>query len=241
MKLDILAFGPHPDDVELFCAGTLMSHIKQGKKVGIVDLTKGELGTRGTVTIRMAEAAKAAEIMGVSIRENLGFADGFFANDQAHQLGVIRLLRKYQPDIVLSSTFQARHPDHLRGAQLVGEACFKSGLRMIETTDEVGTLQTAWRPKAVYNYQQNVYFKPDFLVDISDVMEQKIAAIKAYRSQFYDPNASGDVPKTFISTPQFLENVRYRASQLGLQIGVQYAESFTFSRLVGVRNLFDLI
>ena len=240
-KLDILAFGPHPDDVELFCAGTLLSHIAQGKKVGIIDLTRGELGTRGNAETRKQEAINAAKIIGVTARENLELADGFFQNDTESKLKVIQILRKYQPEIVLASTLRARHPDHERGGKLVAECCFLAGLRKIETFGNNSQPQAAHRPKALYHYLQNVYVAPDFVVDISPFMPQKIEAVKAYTTQFYNPNVAPNEPTTYISTEGYFDSIRGRAAQLGLQIGVQYAEGFTFSRLTGVKNLFDLI
>ena len=188
MKLDILAIGAHPDDVELSCAGTLAKEISLGKKVGILDLTRGELGTRGSAEIRDREAADAAKIMGVSVRENLGFADAFFQNDKAHQLEIIKIIRKYQPKIVLCNAIDDRHIDHPKGSKLASDACFLSGLRKIETELD-GKAQSAWRPKNVYHYIQWKNLEPDFVVDITGFMDVKIAAVKAYASQFYDPEA----------------------------------------------------
>lgn len=237
MKLNILAFGAHPDDVELSCAGTLMSHLAQGKTVGIVDLTRGELGTRGTPELRDQEAAAAAQIMGIEVRENLGFADGFFTNDALHQIAIIRLLRRYQPDIVLANAIDDRHPDHGKAARLVADACFLSGLSKIQTLDK-GKTQKPWRPKALYHYIQDRHLIPDFVVDISPFLDKKIEAILAYKSQFYDPNSTEAA--TYISSPDFLERVRTRHIDFGMPMNFKYAEGFTISRYIGITNLFDL-
>ncbi|MBP7534439.1 MAG: bacillithiol biosynthesis deacetylase BshB1 [Chitinophagales bacterium] len=237
MKLNILAFGAHPDDVELSCAGTLMSHLAQGKTVGIVDLTRGELGTRGTPELRDQEAAAAAQIMGIEVRENLGFADGFFTNDALHQIAIIRLLRRYQPDIVLANAIDDRHPDHGKAARLVADACFLSGLAKIQTLDK-GKTQKPWRPKALYHYIQDRHLIPDFVVDISPFLDKKIEAILAYKSQFYDPNSTEAA--TYISSPDFLERVRTRHIDFGMPMSFKYAEGFTISRYIGITNLFDL-
>ena len=206
MKLDILAFGAHPDDVELGCSGTIAKEISLGKKVGIIDLTRGELGTRGSVEIRNSESAKASQILGVSVRENLDMRDGFFVNDEAHQLKVIEMIRKYQPEIVLCNAIDDRHIDHGKGSKLVSDACFLSGLRMIETESN-GEKQSAWRPKVVYHYIQWKNLEPDFVVDISDFMEVKMQSILAYGSQFYDPNSKE--PESPISSKNFLDSVKY--------------------------------
>lgn len=237
-KLNILAFGSHPDDVELGCGGTLLAHISNGKKAGIIDLTQGELGTRGTPPIRKKEAEKAAGILGVNIRENLGFADGFFINDKSHQIEIIKIIRKYQPDIILANAVTDRHPDHRSAAQLVSDAGFLAGLRKIETRLG-GKIQSVWRPKAIYHYIQFRNMKPDFVVDISDHHDKKMEAIKAYHSQFYDP--ASNEPETVISAPDFLEAVTAKAREFGKQIDVRYAEGFTAERYLGVKNLFDLI
>jgi len=236
MKLDILAFGVHPDDVELSCAGTLMVEIARGKKVGIIDLTQGELGTRGTAATRKAEAAAAAEIMGVHVRENLAMRDGFFANDEVHQLQVIQKIRQYQPEIVLANALEDRHPDHGRSSKLVSDAAFLSGLRKIETKHE-NVLQEAWRPKYVFHYIQDRYIKPDFVVDISSVFDKKVAAIKAYTTQFHNPNAQDAEPQTYISAPGYLDTVLYRHRMLGKSIGVEYAEGFLSPKMIGVHHL----
>ncbi|HOZ74982.1 MAG TPA: bacillithiol biosynthesis deacetylase BshB1 [Flavobacterium sp.] len=238
MKLDILAFGAHPDDVELGCGGTIAKEIAFGKKVGIVDLTRGELGSRGSAEIRDSEAAAAAEILGVSVRENLNMRDGFFVNDQEHQLAVIRMIRKYQPDIVLCNAIDDRHIDHGKGSKLVSDACFLSGLVKIVTQYD-GQNQSQWRPKAVYHYIQWKNIAPDFVVDVSGYNEKRVAAILAYGSQFYDPNSTE--PETPIATKNFLESLNYRAQDLGRLIGTDYAEGFTAERHLAVNRLGDLI
>jgi N-acetylglucosamine malate deacetylase 1 len=237
MKLDILAFGAHPDDVELGCSGTLAKEIASGKKIGIVDLTRGELGTRGSAEIRDSEAALAASILNVSVRENLNFRDGFFVNDEKHQLQVIKMIRKYQPEIIICNAIDDRHIDHGKGSRLVSDACFLSGLKRIETKidDEV---QEAWRPKVVYHYIQWKNIEPDFVVDISSVIEKKSEAILAYASQFYTENSNE--PITPIATKNFLESIHYRAQDLGRLVGVEYAEGFTVERYLTVNSLFDL-
>lgn len=238
MKLDILAIGAHPDDVELGCSGTIAKEISAGKKVGILDLTQGELGTRGSAEIRKKEAQAAAQILQVEVRENLGFADGFFINDALHQMEIIKVLRKYQPDIVLCNAFDDRHIDHPKGSQLVSNACFLSGLKKIETHFE-GIVQAPWRPKQVYHYIQWKSLTPDFVVDISDFMDLKMQSVLAYSSQFHDPKSQE--PETPISSKNFLDSVRYRAQDLGRIIGVDYAEGFTVERFIGVKYLSDLI
>lgn len=238
MKLDILAFGAHPDDVELGCSGTLAKEISLGKKIGIIDLTRGELGTRGSAEIRDKEAALAAKILGVTTRENLGFKDGFFVNDEKHQLEVIRMIRKYRPEVVLCNAIQDRHIDHAKGSKLVSDACFLSGLRRVETSIG-GQLQEPWRPVQVYHYIQWENIKPDFVVDISGFMEAKMQAVKAYGSQFYDPKSKE--PVSPISSKNFLDSITYRAQDLGRLIGKEYAEGFTAERDVAVDNLSHLI
>ncbi len=240
MKLDILAFGAHPDDVELGCGATLAKAIHEGRKVGIVDLTRGELGTRGTAEIRDKEAAAAAEILGISIRENLEFADGFFTNDRKHQLAVIKMIRKYQPEIVLCNAIEDRHIDHGRGSKLVSDACFLSGLIKIDTRFEgEEQWQDPWRPKAVYHYIQWKPIEPDFVVEVNNFIEHKIQAIRAYGSQFYDPNS--EEPETPISSKNFIDSVIYRARDLGRLTGQKYAEGFTAERFVAVKSLDDLV
>ena len=237
MKLDILAFGAHPDDVELGCGGTIAKEVALGKKVGIIDLTRGELGTRGSAEIRDQEAAASAKLLGVVVRENLNMRDGFFVNDEAHQLDIIKMLRKYQPEIVLCNAIEDRHIDHGKGSQLVSDACFLSGLTKIETSID-GQKQKAWRPKLVYHYIQWKNIEPDFVVDITGYNEKRIAAILAYGSQFYDPNSKE--PETPIATKNFLESLNYRAQDLGRLVGVDYAEGFTVERYLAVNSLADL-
>jgi len=240
MKLDILVFGSHPDDAELGAGATIAKEVAAGKKVGIIDLTRGELGTRGSAEIRDKEAADAAKILGVSIRENLEFADGFFVNDKEHQMAVIRMVRKYRPDIVLCNAIYDRHIDHAKGSKLVSDACFLSGLVKIGTKFEGDNeWQDAWRPKMVYHYIQWKNLEPDFVVDVTGFMEKKIEAIHAYSSQFYDP--SSKEPQTPISSKNFTDSIEYRARDLGRLIGVEHAEGFTVERLVGVNKLNDLI
>ncbi len=233
MKLDILAFGVHPDDVELSCAGVLLVEKKNGKKTGIIDLTQGELGTRGTAETRKNEAAAAAKILEVDVRENLSLADGFFQNDEAHQRKVIEAIRRYQPEIVLCNAPHDRHPDHGRSAKLVADAAFLSGLKKIETG------QDAWRPKYVLNYIQDRFLEPDLVIDISDVFEQKVEAIKAYTTQFYSGDEYG--PETYISKPGFLDSVIYRHKWFGKMIGVEYAEGFISEKMIGLKNFDALI
>jgi bacillithiol biosynthesis deacetylase BshB1 len=237
MKLDILAFGVHPDDVELSCGGVLLVEKKNGKKTGIIDLTQGELGTRGTAATRLQEATAAAKILEVDIRENLGMADGFFQNDEAHQKQIISAIRKYQPEIVLCNAPSDRHPDHGRSARLVIDAAFLSGLKKIETVFN-GNVQEAWRPKYVFNYIQDKFLQPDFVIDITAVMEQKLEAVKAYGTQFH--NTESKEPQTYISTPDFLDSVIYRHKWFGKMIGVKYAEGFISEKMIGIKN-FDAI
>lgn len=237
MKLDILAIGAHPDDVELGCAGTIAKEVALGKKIGIIDLTRGELGTRGSAEIRDLESAAAAKILGVAVRENLNMRDGFFVNDESHQLAVIRMIRKYQPEIVLCNAIDDRHIDHPKGSQLVSDACFLSGLTRIETTWQ-GEVQKAWRPKVVYHYLQWKNIEPDFVVDITGYNEKRIEAIMAYSSQFYDPKSNE--PETPIATKNFLESLNNRPRELGRLTGVEYAEGFTTERYLAVNSLADL-
>lgn len=238
MKLDILAIGVHPDDVELSASGTILKHVALGKKVGILDLTKGELGTRGNAELRTEEATNAAKILGVSVREQLDMKDGFFENNEASQRQIIEVLRTYQPEIVLCNAISDRHPDHGRAAKLTADACFYSGLRKIETTGKQGAAQEAWRPKAVYHYIQDNFLEPDFVIDITPYMDKKMESIMAYASQFYDPNSKE--PTTPISTKNFMEYVKAKCSLFGRAINCDYAEGFTVNRYIGVENLFDL-
>lgn len=237
-KLDILAFAAHPDDVELSCSGTLIKHIQAGKRVGIVDLTQGELGSRGSVQLRKEEAAKASAIMGIHYRTNLGMRDGFFTLDEAHQLAIIAQVRYTRPDVVLANAVEDRHIDHGRAAKLVADACFLAGLRQIKTSWE-GKPQEAWRPRVIYHYIQDRYLKPDFVVDITDYFEQKLESIKAFGSQFY--SADSNEPETPISRPDFLEFIEARAREMGRHIPVTFAEGFTTQRAPGVTDLTALL
>jgi bacillithiol biosynthesis deacetylase BshB1 len=237
MKLDILAFGVHPDDVELSCTGTLLVEQNNGKKTGIIDLTAGELGTRGSGEIRKVEAANAAKILGVAVRENLEMADGFLQNDEAHQRKIIAAIRAYQPEIIFCNAPEDRHPDHGKSSKLVADAAFLSGLMKIET-ELNGSLQAAWRPKYVFKYIQDRFLQPDFVVDITAVFEQKVEAIRAYKTQF--DSADNKEPQTYISTPEFLESVIYRHKWFGKMIGVKYAEGFISEKMIGIKN-FDAI
>jgi bacillithiol biosynthesis deacetylase BshB1 len=237
MKLDILAFAAHPDDIELSCSGTIMKHIAEGKKVGIVDLTQGELGSRGTIDTRYAEAAEASDIMGVSVRVNLKMADGFFEINEANKRLIIEQIRRFRPSIVLANAVEDRHPDHGRASQLVSEACFLAGLKKVETTWDSEN-QVAFRPKAVYHYIQDHYIKPDFAIDITEFIDRKIACIKAYKTQFYDPNSKE--PQTPISGEEFFDFIKGRMLEMGRPMGAKYAEGFTAERRVGVKSLFDL-
>lgn len=237
MKLDLLVLAVHPDDAELGCSGTIIKHIALGKKVGIVDFTKGELGTRGTAETRAEESKNASAIMGVHARENIGIRDGFFKNDEAHQLEVVKMIRKYQPEIVLTNALYDRHPDHGRASDLANDSIFLSGLRRVETELD-GVKQEPWRPRLTLQYIQDTYIKPDIIVDISEQMEQKIAAIRAFKTQFDSPDENE--PQTYISTPAFLQSVVARAREMGKNIGAEYGEGFTSRKLLGVESLFDL-
>lgn len=237
MKLDILVFAAHPDDAELGCGGTIAAQVAKGHKVGIVDLTQGEMGTRGTPTQRLEESAKAANILGLAARENMGFSDVFFKDDEAHQLKLIEVIRKYRPDIVLVNAVSDRHPDHGKGASLAGHACFMAGLRKIETQFD-GKDQSPWRPKFVYHYIQNNYVQPDFIVDITAHWDTKVASIKAFESQFYNPESTE--PASFISSPDFLPFIESRAREFGHRIDCTYGEGFTVQRFIGVDDLFNL-
>ncbi|MFK7809072.1 MAG: bacillithiol biosynthesis deacetylase BshB1 [Saprospiraceae bacterium] len=238
MKLDILAIGVHPDDVELSCSGTLLRHIAAGKKVGLLDLTRGELGTRGTAEIRDQEAANSAKKMGALVRDNLKMADGFFQNDKEHQLQIIQILRKYQPEIVLANALDDRHPDHGRAAKLTHDACFLSGLIKIPTYDEDGNLQDRWRPKVVYHYIQDYDLKPDFIVDITDFMDQKLELVQTFESQFYNPKSKE--PESPISSKAFLDALIGKNRGFGRPAGVEFAEGFNVVRPMLVDDLFDL-
>ena len=238
MKLDILAFGVHPDDVELGCAGALLAAISEGKKVGIIDLTRGELGTRGNAEIRTIEATNAAEILGISARENLDMADGFFENNEENKRKVISAIRKYQPDIILANAFEDRHPDHGRSAQLVSDAAFLSGLRKIETQNN-GEIQEIWKASYVFHYIQDRYIEPDFVVDISSHLEKKMEAIRAYGTQFFNPALNE--PQTYISASNFLDGIKARALMFGKRIGVDYAEGFCTEKTLGIKSFDALV
>ena len=236
-KTDLLAIGAHPDDVELAAGGTIALHVKAGKKVGIVDLTKGELGTRGSAAIRKKEAQRASDILGIAFRENLGMKDGFFETDEVHLLAIVKVIRKYQPEVLICNAVSDRHPDHSRASVLISRAAFLSGLRKVETKSG-GSAQKPWRPKAVYHYIQDRHLKPDFVIDISAFMEVKMKAIKAFSSQFYDPNSSE--PATPISGKDFLDLLYGRAVDMGRLINVAYGEGFTVERSIGITSLFDI-
>ncbi|WP_454801845.1 bacillithiol biosynthesis deacetylase BshB1 [Mucilaginibacter phyllosphaerae] len=240
LKLDILVLPVHPDDAELGCAGTILKHVNLGHKVGIVDLTRGELGTRGSAEIRDKEAAKAAEILGLTIRENLAMPDGFFTNTKEYQLQVIAAIRKYQPEIVITNAYHDRHPDHGRANELVEAATFLSGLRRIETFDADGKLQQPWRPNQVLHFIQDRYIKPDVVVDVTEFWDKKIESIYAYSSQFHSLDYNEDEPQTYISSPDFIEQINGRAREFGKSIQTKYAEGFTSRKILGVDNLFDL-
>ncbi len=238
MKLKILAIAAHPDDVELSCAGTLIKHAQMGHAVGILDMTRGELGTRGTPEQRIEEARASAKRMGVAVRENAGMADGFFRNDQEHQLILIGYIRKYQPDIIIANSLSDRHPDHGRAAKLVSDSCFLSGLRKIATTAD-GSLQKAWRPGRVFHMIQDRFAEPSFIVDISDAFEIKMEAIKCFKSQFHDPDSNE--PPTYLATDRFLKTIEARDAMIGKRIGKKYGEGFISENIPGISNLDALI
>lgn len=239
MKLDILAFAAHPDDTELACSGTIAKHLAIGKQVGVLDFTRGELGTRGSAEIRDIEAQASAKVLGLSTRENIALADGFFEDNAESQLKIIQKIRKFRPEIVLASALEDRHIDHSRAAKLAINACFLSGLRRVETQDELGNSQTEWRPKAIYHYIQDRYMKPSFVVDVTDFWEQKIASVKAFKTQFYDPTS--DEPETPISSADFLDFLEARAREMGRIIGVKYGEGFVTQTSIKVNSLFDTL
>ncbi len=238
MKLDILAFAAHPDDIELSCSGTLLKHIKNGKKVGIIDLTQGELGSRGSAEIRLVEASESGKILGLSARENLKMKDGFFEIIPENTLKIIQQIRRFQPEIVLANAIEDRHPDHARASKLVSEACFLAGLRRIESSWK-GEIQDHFRPKVVYHYIQDRYIKPDFVIDMTEFFERKMEAIMAFKSQFFDPHSTE--PSTPISGEEFIDSLKGRMGAFGREIGVKYAEGFTSERLIGVNDFFDLV
>jgi len=239
MKLNILAFAAHPDDIELACSGTLAKHAEMGESIGIIDLTQGEMGTRGTPEQRLKEATASADILGLKIRENLSFDDAFFKNDLAHQTEIVKKIRQYQPDIILANAISDRHPDHARASELVSESVFLAGLKKFETIDNNGNAQEAYRPNKVYHYIQSLPITPDFVVDVSDQWEKKMKSIKAFDSQFY--KADSEEPETYISSPRFMKMIEARAMEFGQIIGVDYAEGFTVERYLGVKDLNGLI
>ena len=241
MKLDILAIGVHPDDVELGCAGSLIIEINKGKKAGILDIKKGELGTRGDANTRIAESKKAAEIIGVSVRENLKMRDGFFKNDEEHQLQLISAIRKYRPEIVFANILDDRHPDHGRAGHMIADACFLSGLVKVKTKDSNGNNQEKWRPKYIFHYLQDWYHEPDLLIDVSDVFEQKMKSVEAYTTQFHVEGQVQDGLETYISTPDFLQSVVARARMLGKRIGAKYAEGYVSEKKIGLRSFDGLV
>jgi len=239
MKLDVLAIGAHPDDVELGCAGVLIKEVARGKKVGIVDLTQGELGTRGTIETRYQEAADAARIMGIHARENLKMRDGFFVNDETHQLQLIAVIRKYKPEIIIGNILEDRHPDHGKAGKLIYDACFLAGLKQVKTLDEEGNQQEKWRPKQLFEYIQDRFYEPNVIVDISDVWEQKMKAVAAYTTQFH--SSGSNEPQTYISSPEFMDAIVSRARLLGKRIGVQFGEGFLSKKSIGISNLDALV
>lgn len=237
-KVDMLVLAAHPDDAELGCSGTIAGAIAEGKKVAIVDFTQGEMGTRGTPEVRLEESADSAKVLGLIGRENLGFRDVYFTNDEEHQRAVVRMIRKYRPEVILANALEDRHPDHGKGAAVARDAVFMSGLRMLETLDDAGNAQEPWRPQVMYHYIQDRYMEPDFVVDVTDHWETKLASIRAFRSQFYDPNS--DEPDSYISSPEFMEFVEARSHVMGHKIGVKHGEGFVAYRKLGVRSVFDL-
>ncbi|HET8859186.1 bacillithiol biosynthesis deacetylase BshB1 [Marivirga sp.] len=239
MKLNILAFAAHPDDIELACAGTLAKHSEMGENIGVIDLTQGEMGTRGTPEQRLDEAAASADILGLRVRENLGFNDAFFKNDLAHQTEIVKKIRQYQPNIILANAISDRHPDHGRASELISESVFLAGLKKFETIDDNGKVQEAYRPNKVYHYIQSLPIKPDFVVDVSGQWQKKMNSIKAFDSQFYKPDS--EEPETYISSPRFMKMIEARAMEFGQIIGVDYAEGFTVERYLGVKDLNGLI
>jgi len=241
MKLDVLAIGVHPDDVELGCSGALLIETGHGKKTGILDLTQGELGSRGTIETRYTEAARASDILGVKSRENLKMRDGFFKNDEAHQLLLVAAIRKYRPEIVFANALNDRHPDHGRAGHLIADACFLSGLMQVKTFDDNGGLQDKWRPKYILHYIQDWYHEPDLLIDISDVFEQKMESVKAYTTQFHVSGSETGGVETYISSPDFLDSIIARARMMGKRIGVKYAEGFTCEKKIGIKSLDALL
>jgi bacillithiol biosynthesis deacetylase BshB1 len=237
IKIQVLAMAVHPDDVELCCSGTLMMEKMQGKTIGVADLTRGELGTRGTPELRLREAEEASRIMDLDIRENLGMADGFFQNNEENQRKIIRIIRQYQPDIILASALEDRHPDHGRAGRLISDSCFLSGLRKISTKDNNGREQEQWRPKYDFHFIQDRFYQPAFVYDITPVFDRKLASIRSYGSQFHSTTYEKDEPQTYISGPEFLDSIVGRAQMLGKMIGVKYAEGFITEKMIGVSSL----
>lgn len=239
IKLDILVLAVHPDDAELGCSGTILKHLALGKKVGVVDLTQGELGTRGSAQIREKEAAAAAKILGLTVRENLAIPDGFFQNTSQYQLKVIETIRKYQPEIIITNAYHDRHPDHGRASDLVSDSVFLSGLRKIETISPDGQTQQPWRPHLLLHFIQDMYIQPDIVVDVTEHWDKKLESIFAYQSQFHNPEWEEE-PQTYISSPEFIAVVESRAREFGKAINVKFAEGFTSRKILGVNSLFDL-
>ncbi|MEM7551267.1 MAG: bacillithiol biosynthesis deacetylase BshB1 [Bacteroidota bacterium] len=237
MKLDILVFAAHPDDAELSCGGTIATYVKRGKSVGVIDLTRGEMGTRGTQEIRDEESKNASQILQLSVRDNLSLRDSFFEKDEVSLIKVIEKIRQYRPDIVLANAIKDRHPDHARAAEVLQRAFFISGLKKVNTTLN-NEAQEPWRPRVMYHYIQSEFIKPDFVADVSEGWEMKMEAVKAYKSQFYDPNS--DEPETYISSPEFMKMIEARGKELGHSIGVRYGEGFTINRYLGVSDVFAL-
>lgn len=238
IKLDILVLPVHPDDAELGCAGVILKHLAMGKKVGVVDITRGELGTRGSAEIRAKEADMAAKILGLTVRENLGLPDGFFQNTPEYQMRVIEVIRKYRPEIVITNAYHDRHPDHGRASGLVEASAFLAGLRKIETSLG-GKPQEAWRPNMVLHFIQDRYIEPDIVIDVTEHWDKKVESIKAYGSQFHNPEWKGE-PQTYISSPDFIRIIEGRAMEFGKSIQAKYAEGFTSRKILGVDNLFAL-
>lgn len=238
-QVDLLVLAAHPDDAELSCGGTIAKAVAEGKRVAVVDFTKGEMGTRGTAEIRMQEAAVAGEVLGLTARENLGFRDVYFQNDEAHQVSVVRMIRKYKPSVILANAITDRHPDHGKGAAVARDAVFMSGLRMLETLDDDDRPQAPWRPRAMYHYIQDQYIEPDFVVDVSGYWDTKEASIRAFKSQFHDPDSNE--PSSYISSPEFMDFILARSQTMGHKIGVKLGEGFTSDRKIGVSSVFDLI
>jgi bacillithiol biosynthesis deacetylase BshB1 len=241
MKVDLLAIGVHPDDVELSSSGTIINEIRAGKKVAVIDMTQGELGTRGNAETRYQEAAQAAMILGVHARENLKMRDGFFEDDETNRMLLIQAIRKYRPEIILANALEDRHPDHGRAGKLIETSCFLSGLSKIITKDDAGNEQEKWKPSYVLHYIQDTFREPDIIIDITDSFDQRMKAISAYSTQFFTPNDKSGEPQTYISSPEFFESVTARARMIGKRIGVKFAEGFNTEKTIGIRSLDSLI